>query len=548
MSQYELPADRRLIDQNNHALWVKALKRAIGKNPNLYEYLGKLPEEISDAEVNRIVVSDPVTPAEQTKRNAAIQQCQLHAREALNVILDSVSDNVADSLPDKLTDCDSPQPKLLFEWLDNRYGSATGTRQADLLGLIHSTRAAPGLDPLEALTLIKVTSDELRSSVPQSMTALTFIEKMAAFAMLRALPNEYSLWASTIYKDKDLSVQMVLNEAEREYNRQVSQGLVQRRQAGGAYTAIVPQGVPVYSPYPVQPRDNRQSGKVPLGKDGNPMKGKDHNAYCTEHRCYGHLTRDCHKLRDKGAGANIAHVGLDLGPRYMGFLAQTKATGQAMRTIVVDSAATHTFIKDEELLSNVRELIPPIPVRMGNNNKVLATKAGDLVIDGVCFNDALFVPDMVHNLLSTQTLDDDPTNKWELTKTTCALLRGGKIVLSGRTQFGLYVLDNDKVWEALISSVPTAKPDSDLLSWHRRLAHLSLREVWKLGRAGKLDGEWSSTFVPEECVSCIMGKGKRLPSPPSDVRANAAGQVVHVDLWGPAPATSTGGNLSLIHI
>jgi hypothetical protein len=43
-----------------------------------------------------------------------------------------------------------------------------------------------------------------------------------------------------------------------------------------------------------------------------------------------------------------------------------------------------------------------------------------------------------------------------------------------------------------------------------------------------------------ECSYCIMGKGKRQPSPRSNIRATAPLAVVHIDLWGPATVVSSG--------
>jgi transposase InsO family protein len=39
-----------------------------------------------------------------------------------------------------------------------------------------------------------------------------------------------------------------------------------------------------------------------------------------------------------------------------------------------------------------------------------------------------------------------------------------------------------------------------------------------------------------------MGKGTRLPSPPAeDICATTPGELIHIDLWGPATVTSIGG-------
>lgn len=113
--------------------------------------------------------------------------------------------------------------------------------------------------------------------------------------------------------------------------------------------------------------------------------------------------------------------------------------------------------------------------------------------------------------------------------------------MSRAVEHGLDILNNKQVWDALISVAPE-DPGSNLLSWHRRLAHLNMKEVWNLGSSGKLSGQWESTFVPRICDACIKGKGKRLPSPSTLIRAKEPRHVVHVDLWGPAPVLSAGGN------
>jgi hypothetical protein len=49
-----------------------------------------------------------------------------------------------------------------------------------------------------------------------------------------------------------------------------------------------------------------------------------------------------------------------------------------------------------------------------------------------------------------------------------------------------------------------------------------------------------------QCLACIQGKGKCLPSSPADVRAPKPLYSIHVDLWGPAPTPSMGGKRSFL--
>jgi hypothetical protein len=71
-------------------------------------------------------------------------------------------------------------------------------------------------------------------------------------------------------------------------------------------------------------------------------------------------------------------------------------------TIVVDSGATDTIIKDECLLTNAVQLAAPIPVTVGDKRSLQAMKKGDFIISGVRFSTALFVPHMSHNLLAVR--------------------------------------------------------------------------------------------------------------------------------------------------
>ena len=211
-------------------------------------------------------------------------------------------------------------------------------------------------------------------------------------------------------------------------------------------------------------------------------------------------------------------------------------------TIVIDSGATDTFIKDECLLSNVVALATPISVTVGDKRALQATKKGDFILAGVRFSNSLLVPDMAHNLLAVRKQAQDGSSKWEFTNKKCTLVKDGKALLSGHLENGLYVIHHARKVRGQVPSAQVVTTDSNLLSWHRRLGHLNLRDVWKMGRAGLLDGKWEESFVPEQCDNCIMGKSTRLPSYPSEVRALQPGQTVHLDLWGPAPVKSRGGN------
>jgi hypothetical protein len=98
------------------------------------------------------------------------------------------------------------------------------------------------------------------------------------------------------------------------------------------------------------------------------------------------------------------------------------------------------------------------------------------------------------------------------------------------------------------SALLASQSDSVLLLWHRRLGHLNIQDVLRLGKDGRLDEkvDWGRVAREEmhsfRCIECIQGKGHRLTSPPSNLRANRPNSAIHVDLWGPARTISIGGH------
>ena len=66
----------------------------------------------------------------------------------------------------------------------------------------------------------------------------------------------------------------------------------------------------------------------------------------------------------------------------------------------------------------------------------------------------------------------------------------------------------------------------------------------RLSRAGRIEGLENvspSDVKGFNCESCILGKGKRLPAPPSEEHARQPLTLVHIDIWGPASTASIGG-------
>ncbi|KJA14672.1 hypothetical protein HYPSUDRAFT_94895, partial [Hypholoma sublateritium FD-334 SS-4] len=81
---------------------------------------------------------------------------------------------------------------------------------------------------------------------------------------------------------------------------------------------------------------------------------------------------------------------------------------------------------------------------------------------------------------------------------------------------------------------------------HQHLGHLNYGTVKHLVREGLATGvnlsKQDLKSEPPICAACVEGKMKRASFPRSETdRAAGLLDLVHSDLWGPAPVTSLGG-------
>ncbi|KAG9442993.1 hypothetical protein H6P81_018847 [Aristolochia fimbriata] len=116
----------------------------------------------------------------------------------------------------------------------------------------------------------------------------------------------------------------------------------------------------------------------------------------------------------------------------------------------------------------------------------------------------------------------------------------GKVLGTGRKVGRLFDLEAlDTLSRFPLNYSFTASYDSAFTLWHSRLGHVSSRTLLKLISNGHL-GSVSST--PLNCVSYKLGKHTVLSFNSSDTRASTPFDLIHSDVWGPAPISTTGGS------
>lgn len=94
-------------------------------------------------------------------------------------------------------------------------------------------------------------------------------------------------------------------------------------------------------------------------------------------------------------------------------------------------------------------------------------------------------------------------------------------------------LDLSKVYCAQSSQ----RQEQDIWLWHYRLEHLSFNYLQHLFPF-LFENVLLSSF---KCKVCILGKSHRTNYPISHNKYNAPFEIIHSDLWGPVPITTTTG-------
>src|SRR5260221_11118017 len=175
------------------------------------------------------------------------------------------------------------------------------------------------------------------------------------------------------------------------------------------------------------------------------------------------------------------------------------------------------------------------------------------LVDGkekkLTYTRAIHTPTLNANLISVSAFD-----KAGLT-TTFGGGRGvirkgdGSIVLSGRGERGMYVLDAIDNNVGNIPGDPLAMGSLSqyipLEQWHRRFSHCTPLTIQEMGSGNLVDGlKISDTNLRGKCEDCILGRQTRRPFDGVTERSLDTLELVSFHLGGPSPAHSGAGRVS----
>lgn len=258
----------------------------------------------------------------------------------------------------------------------------------------------------------------------------------------------------------------------------------------------------------------------------------------------------------------------------------------------MDSGALNHMVADASNLT----LKSPYPggskVQVGNKESIPITYTGMLMVSSFDTNrlihlrDILCVPQIAKNLLSMSQITKDNNVIFEFHSDHCLVKdkNNKDVLLQGTVNNGLYQFELTKAINPSVKSIscstapavailpfiskvpfgvhfplntkavtafPTTVSSSNkclsnnansdlLLLWHARLGHPNSRTLHVV--LNKLNVKQSlSSNKSFFCEACQYGKLQQCHFPMSESRAKASLEIIHSDLWGPAPINSCKG-------
>lgn len=169
----------------------------------------------------------------------------------------------------------------------------------------------------------------------------------------------------------------------------------------------------------------------------------------------------------------------------------------------------------------------------GNGKQLEIIATGSSKLKSLNLHDILYGPNITKNILSVSKLAADNNILVEFDKNCCFVKDKltGKTVLKGIIKDGLYQLSGNESSPSAYISVRER--------WHRKLGHPNNNILDKVLKNCNVKVSPSDNF--SFCEACQYGKMHLLPFKSSSSHAKEPLQLVHTDVWGPAPIMSSSG-------
>ncbi|KAJ0701721.1 putative RNA-directed DNA polymerase [Helianthus annuus] len=287
-------------------------------------------------------------------------------------------------------------------------------------------------------------------------------------------------------------------------------------------------------------KPNRSSSSRGRGRY-QPSKGRGNNynkrpPLCQLCRKEGHYASACPTLSSYAQkvtlDANLAHA----------FNAQCSLASETPDW-TADSGATTHMLTNNHGLKDSKPHTGNMSVIFGNGQTLPVTHIGNTTLNNsLSLKNVIVVPNLTKNLLSISRLTNDSPVDVLFSNDHFHIQdrKTGEVLARGTCENGFYVLTQSH--KSLVAALSASHLRASFNKWHSRLGHASFDTITNLNKLGHL---FVTSLLPKPglCNSCELSKAKHLPFVENDKRAQQVLDLIHCDLWGPAPIASTDGYL-----
>uniref|UniRef100_A0A2N9I3U8 Integrase catalytic domain-containing protein n=1 Tax=Fagus sylvatica TaxID=28930 RepID=A0A2N9I3U8_FAGSY len=226
--------------------------------------------------------------------------------------------------------------------------------------------------------------------------------------------------------------------------------------------------------------------------------------------------------------------------RYMSQPSPALSVTSGNKSWLLDSACCNHMTPHASHFSQKTPLAPSPIIYTADSSHMSVSHIGTISSPDLTIPDTYLVPKLSLNLLSVGQLcelglDLHFSNHGVDVQDPLT----GKLLGTGRKTGRLFELCNLQIPSHMVSSSVAATTTLSPDLWHSRLGHASLSRLQLLASQGHLG---SVNFNKFDCMSCQFGKQTKLPFNNSDSFSSAPFDLVHSDVWGPAPFTTEGGS------
>uniref|UniRef100_A0A2N9J6E2 Integrase catalytic domain-containing protein n=1 Tax=Fagus sylvatica TaxID=28930 RepID=A0A2N9J6E2_FAGSY len=212
---------------------------------------------------------------------------------------------------------------------------------------------------------------------------------------------------------------------------------------------------------------------------------------------------------------------------YQGKNPPTKLAAMASASNLQHTQNSETWLTDtgasDHITANASNLNTPTPYQ--GSDQVTVGNGQSLPIQSI-----------VHKLC----LDNNCSCHFDAKQLLIQDLPTGRLLYKGLSKDGVYPIHSSQFCRSASVNKSACLASSTLKwqLWHSRLGHPSAKVLHNILPSLSPCTSLDFNSVPTHCKHCIAGKMHQLPFPVSINKVTAPFQLVHADLWGPAPNVS----------